>query len=178
MARLSAIGIIDLSYAAATKLGYADKGTAFVEVAVIDVDNWPPRDMPRQPPTVTPPLMAPVAPPLRSTVSSQVAAAAPAATAMASNGNHFVQVGAFSVQSSAETLRARLSGALQYPVNVQPSAGSPVLYRVRVGPFVDKVMRLPKRCAPEVLEQKQLTDSGARRQRRSALISGRCGTLI
>ena len=31
--------IIDLSYAAAVKLGYADKGTARVEIEVIDTDN-------------------------------------------------------------------------------------------------------------------------------------------
>ena len=31
--------IIDLSYAAAVKLGYANKGTALVEIALIDVDN-------------------------------------------------------------------------------------------------------------------------------------------
>ena len=33
--------LIDLSYAAAVKLGYADKGTARVEIAVIDLDNEP-----------------------------------------------------------------------------------------------------------------------------------------
>lgn len=34
--------LIDLSYAAAVKLGYADKGTARVEIAVIDLDNMQP----------------------------------------------------------------------------------------------------------------------------------------
>lgn len=155
--------IIDLSYAAATKLGYADKGTAFVEVAVIDVDNWPPRAPPRQPPQVAPPLLpAPVTPaPLRSSVSSAATVDTPTpnqagATAMASSGNHFVQVGAFSVQAAAETVRARLSGALQYPVSVQPSAGSPVLYRVRVGPFVDSASAEQARA--EVLS-KQLSEN-------------------
>lgn len=33
--------LIDLSYAAAVKLGYAEKGTARVEIAVIDLDNKP-----------------------------------------------------------------------------------------------------------------------------------------
>lgn len=33
--------LIDLSYAAAVKLGYAEKGTARVEIAVIDLDNRP-----------------------------------------------------------------------------------------------------------------------------------------
>ena len=34
--------LIDLSYAAAVKLGFADKGTAPVEIAVIDLDNKAP----------------------------------------------------------------------------------------------------------------------------------------
>lgn len=35
--------VIDLSYAAAVKLGFARKGTALVEIALIDVDNEPAR---------------------------------------------------------------------------------------------------------------------------------------
>jgi rare lipoprotein A len=54
--------LIDLSYAAATKLGYANKGTAQVEVSAIDVDNWPPRRgfAERSSPAtvITPPLAA------------------------------------------------------------------------------------------------------------------------
>jgi rare lipoprotein A len=125
--------VIDLSYAAATKLGYADKGTAFVEVVAIDVDNWPPREVPVPAPTVTPPLLP--APP-SSGVSNSGAGSnvGPASVA----GNYFVQVGAFSVRAGADQLRARLADAQQYPVSVQPTTGSPVLYRVRVGPCVNR----------------------------------------
>ena len=74
--------IIDLSYAAATKLGYADKGTAFVEVVAIDVDNWPPREVPEPAPKVTPPLLpVPPAPQPPSSGVSSAPAAAPAADA-------------------------------------------------------------------------------------------------
>ncbi len=149
--------IIDLSYAAAVKLGYADKGTAFVEVAAIDVDNWPPRGTPDAPPTVTPPL-APVQP-LSQAVSpiSQPAnsappfsAAAPSATGSATEtvasppsgapaGREFyVQAGAFGDPRAAETLRARLAKVQRNPVLVQRTPGGPVLYRVRIGPLGDR----------------------------------------
>lgn len=134
--------LIDLSYAAATKLGYADKGTAFVEVAAIDVDNWPPRTVRDAAPPVTPPLLpvpsVPAPQPLSQSVSSEPAAGAqnvPAAV-----GKLFVQAGAFSVRESAEKLRARMADAQQYPVSVQPTQGSPVLYRVRIGPFADRAV--------------------------------------
>lgn len=122
--------IIDLSYAAAVKLGYAEKGVAFVEVAAIDVDNWPPRDEPKAPEPVPPlrPAPPPAAPP---------SAAAPDTGAATNAGTHAVQAGAFSVRANAEALRNRLEAALSYPVSVQPTATPPVLYRVRVGPFAD-----------------------------------------
>ncbi|HET8710971.1 MAG TPA: septal ring lytic transglycosylase RlpA family protein [Spongiibacteraceae bacterium] len=121
--------IIDLSYAAAVKLGYADKGTAFVEVRTIDVDNWPPRDAPDVAPAVTPPL-APPPPPLPVPVSP-AAAIAPAAGV-------YVQVGAFSDRRAAEALRERLADVQNEAVVVQPTPSSPVLYRVRIGPLRDR----------------------------------------
>lgn len=151
--------VIDLSYAAAVKLGYADKGTAFVEVVAIDVDNWPPRGTPDAPPVVSPPL-APVAPlsqvvspaplpaPAPAVVEPVPASAAPAATqaaaqapsdgAATAGGSFYVQAGAFGDRRAAETLRARLAKAQGNPVLVQPTASNPVLYRVRIGPLRDR----------------------------------------
>lgn len=136
--------VIDLSYAAAVKLGYADKGTAFVEVAAIDVDNWPPRSTPDAPPTVMPPL-APVAP-LNSSVSPAVPAAeqnrpepqSAIGAAAAERGTLYVQAGAFAERAAAEGLRARLAAAQPDPVFVQPTATAPVRYRVRIGPLRDR----------------------------------------
>lgn len=135
--------IIDLSYAAAVKLGYANKGTALVEVAVIDVDNWPPRGTPDAPPAVSPPL-APV-PPLSQAVSpaplpvSVAMPVAPAAdTAAAAADGFYVQAGAFGDRRAAETLRARLAQVQSDTVTVQPTASSPILYRVRIGPMRDR----------------------------------------
>ena len=152
--------LIDLSYAAAVKLGYADKGTAFVEVAAIDVDNWPPRKPELVPPPVNPPLAPPPVPgkaastptpaPQSETTRAEAARTettkteatrtevksidAPDALPVAGNG-FYVQAGAFSHKPSADNLRSRLVSELQQPVEVKPSQSTPVLYRVRVGPL-------------------------------------------
>lgn len=152
--------LIDLSYAAATKLGYVGKGTAQVEVAAIDPDDWPPRGFAQageqKTTKIVPPLVLPAAKetvPLSDTVSTapvepgvpvnggsmnggarQQAAAPPLAAA---GGSLYVQAGAFANNYAAENLRTRLAGATGYRVVVQPSQGGQVLYRVRVGPFGD-----------------------------------------
>lgn len=138
--------IIDLSYAAAVKLGYADKGTAYVEVAAIDVDNWPPRGTPDAPPVVTPPL-APVIPlsgsvspasvpkdPVQPALEPKNETAVPAAAA----GGFYVQAGAFGDSRAAEALRARLVKVQSDAVTVQRTPSGPVLYRVRIGPLHDR----------------------------------------
>jgi rare lipoprotein A len=148
--------IIDLSYAAAVKLGYANKGTAYVEVAAIDVDNWPPRGTPDAPPVVSPPL-APVAPLSKSvspapvstmpvqSAATPVEAALPAPPVSASQnetaaaqGKFYVQAGAFSDRRAAEALRTRLIKVQSNTVTVQPTSSNPILYRVRVGPLSER----------------------------------------
>ena len=152
--------VIDLSYAAAVKLGYADKGTAFVEVAAIDVDNWPPRTTPDAPPLVTPPL-APVAP-LSSTVSpAPVPATAPPHNV--AGGTLFVQAGAFSERAAAEGLRSRLAAAQPNPVFVQPTATG--MYRVRIGPLRDRADAEQLRnqlIAGHLSDAAQVVDEGPR----------------
>ncbi len=116
--------IIDLSYAAATKLGFAHKGTALVEVEAIDVDNWPPSRAVAATPT---PSVTTAAPPASVRAAQQ--AARPGAAAL------YVQVGAFGNPRSAENLRRQLQQATNHPVEIQ-SAGA--LYRVRVGPLASR----------------------------------------
>ncbi|MET0380117.1 MAG: septal ring lytic transglycosylase RlpA family protein [Spongiibacteraceae bacterium] len=119
--------IIDLSYAAATKLGYVNKGIALVEVTAIDVDNWPPSraaaDMPA-------PLFAPAP-------SSNTGIEARSAVPAASDERHYVQAGAFSSERAASELRRQLARSTGQPVEVMPSTAPP-LYRVRVGPFASR----------------------------------------
>jgi rare lipoprotein A len=101
--------IIDLSYAAAVRLGFADRGTARVKVEV-----------------VTPP---PEPQPLRT--------AAPAAAA--DNGRVFLQAGAFADAAAAQRLRASLAALLASAhgdadaVHIH-TRGSDGLFRVWIGP--------------------------------------------
>jgi len=139
--------VIDLSYAAAVKLGYADKGTAFVEVAAIDVDNWPPRKPELLPEPVTPPLAPERSPNSSAPNSTAPGMATPAvidnavspARATPVGGGFYVQAGAFSHKPSADNLRTRLAAELQQPVEVQAS-GNPALFRVRVGPLATRAL--------------------------------------
>lgn len=115
--------IIDLSYAAAVKLGYADIGTAQVLVESID-----PRDMGRGA--------------QRIAQSARPAAAAASATpnrvssASAVSGQRFVQAGAYSSLAAAEQVRRQVAQAVDQQVLIsetrQPDR---TVYRVRVGPL-------------------------------------------
>lgn len=122
--------VLDLSYAAASKLGILAKGTGFVEIRAIEPG-------------------APV---------SQPAYRAPEQAPDIKVGL-FLQVGAFSVRANADRLRARLASLSGDSVNVSPISvnGSP-LYRVRIGPLVDVVHadRLTDRIVALGLETPQI----------------------
>jgi cell division septation protein DedD len=49
----------------------------------------------------------------------------------------YLQVGAFGVADNANRLAERLRGAGIAPVSVANPAGTPPLYRVRIGPIAD-----------------------------------------
>jgi rare lipoprotein A len=139
--------IIDLSYAAAHKLGVVQNGTAMVEVRAIDpaapttapagsvamVTPQPAFRAGEIPPPV--PVAVPAAadapPPTTATPSATVTPATAATT-------HYVQVGAFANRDNAERLRAQLAareaGALLHET---PHATHGTLYLVRVGPLPD-----------------------------------------
>lgn len=115
--------IIDLSYAAATKLGYANKGTALVEVVAIDVDNWPPRDRAPSP-----------------AIDTSIPVATSNSPAQVSQGSTYgerlyVQAGAFQNADAAHDLRRRVQQQTGEVVQVTSTATAPVLYRVRIGPL-------------------------------------------
>ena len=112
--------IIDLSYAAAVKLGFADKGTARVSVEGIDPVVWQQQNNPgylvRAQPQTQP-------------------AVAPAQPAAPASGGLYLQVGAFSSGQAAEQLRTQLQGLVQAPVFVSPvQVDARTLHRVRLGP--------------------------------------------
>lgn len=147
--------IIDLSYAAAKKLGYAETGTARVRVEGIDPAQWwAQRGRP-----------APLMPDQTQVATARPVAAAPTITASAGtieqytpppqqhaaptvpvqidakkNGTGpasglYLQVGAFANPDAAELLRSKLSGMVTAPVFVSSIArNQQTLYRVRMGP--------------------------------------------
>ncbi len=102
--------IIDLSYAAAWKLGYADTGSARVEVESI-VPGAPPS------PAFTPP---------------PVPAAVPKP---AESANAFLQLGAFSSMEAAENFRVRVYRELPWLAQAILIVPGGNVYRLHLGPY-------------------------------------------
>ncbi|WP_432471859.1 septal ring lytic transglycosylase RlpA family protein [Amphritea sp. HPY] len=104
--------IIDLSYAAAKKLDMLGHGTANVEVEAIDPGSWN-----------------------STTVVAAGSATAPV-TRSEPGGSRYLQVGAFSLQATADDAKRQLQTMFPgYPVRVAPVQRSDqVLYRVQIGP--------------------------------------------
>jgi rare lipoprotein A len=120
--------VIDLSYAAAHRLGVAEKGIAPVHVRVVGPESGAP-------------------------VSLRVAAQDPTPASGLSDGSEvdsrFIQVGAFSNRSAAAALQGMLldlglEEVVITPVNVPSGV---VLHRVRIGPLdsTDAVQRVSER---------------------------------
>jgi len=102
--------VIDLSYAAAVKIGVWPKGTGLVEVQGID-PSAPAQDEAPPPPVVTPATPPP---------------------------GIYLQVGAFADPANAERVAAQLRVANFAPVQVvDATIGGRLVHRVRVGPLAD-----------------------------------------
>lgn len=146
--------IIDLSFAAAKKLDFAEKGTARVKVEGIDPHEWwaqQGRPVPlvlanNQPAraTLAEPVAQPVAPVVEqySPPPAQHAAAvlpvqidAKKNDSVAASGL-YLQVGAFANPDAAELLKAKLSQATGAPVFISSVVREQqILHRVRMGPI-------------------------------------------
>jgi rare lipoprotein A len=102
--------IIDLSYAAAVKIGVWPKGTGLVEVQGIDPSAPAPEAAP------PPPVVTPLAPP----------------------PGIYLQVGAFADPANAQKVADQLRVANFAPVQVvDANIGGRLVHRVRVGPLAD-----------------------------------------
>ncbi len=142
--------IIDLSFAAAKKLGFAETGTARVKVEGIDPQQWwaaqgrPVPAMMAQPqmaaskPTtsIAQPIELYTPPPQQhaaATVPLEIDAkknASPAASGL------FLQVGAFANPDAAQLLKDKLSGVVSAPVFISSVVhNQQTLHRVRLGPI-------------------------------------------
>lgn len=138
--------IIDLSYAAAVKLGFADEGIALVKLDVIDM----PQPEPRGAQLAPAPAAVPTPPPQAATpvTAAEVAnpVAAPAAPAMApaqttppvvTLGTYYVQVAALSSREAAEKLQDDLHRITGREVIILITSERPAVHRVRLGPVSD-----------------------------------------
>ena len=110
--------VIDLSYAAASRIGMLGKGTALVEIRAIDPS--------------TPQQQAP-----KTRVAKASSRPGPVITRSAQTTPRiFLQAGAFSSSSNAQRLRKRLEEGLSRPVRViAAESGSGQVHRVQVGPL-------------------------------------------
>ena len=133
--------LIDLSYAAAVKLGVHVNGTAPVEVRVLKPGRTappPPAAMPREQSWAA----ARSGTPVTRTPTVQVTARAPAPAPVA--GRVWLQVASFGEPANAQALVERLRAARIGDTDVQRAqvAGRTV-YRVRIGPFASRERSQP-----------------------------------
>ncbi|MFL3645275.1 MAG: septal ring lytic transglycosylase RlpA family protein [Cellvibrionales bacterium] len=114
--------IIDLSYAAALKLGFADHGTAEVEIEVITPTS--PRveaPMPNVSPVVAARLSIP-----------EVRAAEERSIDHLPSGGVFLQIGAFAQRTSADRLQRAISAMTSLPIEIIQHRE---LFKVKMGPI-------------------------------------------
>ena len=137
--------IIDLSYAAATKLGMVKSGTAPVEVTALSPYQY----LARHPGAK--PKIEPVPPEERLQLASLSSTSTLVDTAEAQNvtrqteppraftiskpKSFYLQVGAFSQRDNAERLQTRLADSLDHTIRIDAGAGA--MYKVQIGPLDD-----------------------------------------
>lgn len=136
--------IIDLSFAAAKKLGFAEKGVARVSVEGIDPDRWWAQR--GQKPPVVGTWQAQPEPALQAGVEEYVPPVQQHAGALlplevkpaVDTSGIYLQVGAFANPDAAQLLRDKLSDLTASVVRVSSVAREQqVLHRVRIGPLSD-----------------------------------------
>lgn len=131
--------IIDLSYAAAHRIGIAQNGSGEVEVQAILPDAIAQTAQAAQPPLAlvasAPPVEGRLAPAAALPSPSAVVDAPPLAT---QNGGYSVQLGAFASYPNAQSFLARVQNQLaaaQVEARIRQAGG---LYRVYIGPYPDR----------------------------------------
>ncbi|MGA9030994.1 MAG: septal ring lytic transglycosylase RlpA family protein [Sulfuricaulis sp.] len=137
--------LIDLSYAAAARLGILGTGTGVVEVEAVSPDE--PATQVAQAKTYPLQVIAP------AVAAEELPSSAPA---NATSPKLYLQVGAFTQWDNAANLRNRLEREALRPISIQPSQAAKGngpeatrVYRVRVGPLtnVEEGDRLTERAA-------------------------------
>ncbi|WP_461481808.1 septal ring lytic transglycosylase RlpA family protein [Porticoccus sp.] len=121
--------IIDLSYVAAKKLGYSDRGTAQVAIETIDPRQYQNNSV-EQPQIYPQPSVLPSTQPVAGNDQPLL------------SKSTFLQVGAFSTPVAASSLSQRVQGLTDYPVVVRQLDQPKTIYKVLVGPVSDSVKLL------------------------------------
>ncbi len=125
--------LIDLSYAAAYKLGIAQKGSGLVEVELIDPDHA--ENLSTTAISSTSPQPAPAPPSATALPVTSKEISAPTQSSQPLASGVFVQLGAFRQQDNANQLRDKIQNqGLAQGVKVD-SVLNADLYRVRLGPY-------------------------------------------
>jgi len=115
--------IIDLSYAAAAKLGTLKNGTSSVEVRAINPLTYQTTSL------TTPTVKQNQAAILKPVIEQPLPP---------SDGFLFIQVGAFNSTDNANKLKHELFNLLKMPITIKPSTHlSEPLYLVRLGPYTE-----------------------------------------
>ncbi|MBO3275239.1 septal ring lytic transglycosylase RlpA family protein [Pseudomonas schmalbachii] len=149
--------VIDLSFAAAKKLGYAESGTARVKVEGIDPQRWwaqqgrsmpmmlaPPKMAPQQPAASAQPQAVAMAQPIEVYTPPPAQHAAPVAPVQIDAKKNaslpadglYLQVGAFANPDAAELLKAKLASLTGAQVFISSVVrNQQTLHRVRLGPI-------------------------------------------
>lgn len=132
--------IIDLSYAAAHRLGYVDNGSTLVEVEAIAHGEVLAVSAPAPPPIDARDEIEALA--LRLALAETAPGPSKPATtpsrSPASGSGTFLQLGAFSSSENAESLRSHLSRELDWlaeAIQITPGGG---LFRVQLGPYAKR----------------------------------------
>ena len=125
--------IVDMSYAGAVLLGYANAGTARVRVEALVPERTagPAVSAAPVPPAVAEPVVDPAVS-VDSVVSERQ-------LIEEDRGREFLQIGAFANETAARSLQERLRSMTDMDVVIhqEPAANGAALYKVRVGPLAD-----------------------------------------
>ena len=142
--------LVDLSYVAAARLGYAGSGSAEVEVELITRFDAPSSDLASAPrPESRPAAAVPVATAPRlerldveTSVAGSGAQPSPAVAARPNATGHFLQLAAFASREGAEASRARLAREVDWladRLQVREESG---MFKVHAGPYAAREQAL------------------------------------
>jgi rare lipoprotein A len=120
--------LIDLSYAAANRLGYIGRGSAMVEVELI---------APGQALVAAPPQQAPA-----ERARPEAAPPEPPIATVADASGVYLQLGAFSSRTNADLFRDRVAAQLAWLAGSLQVESGDGLHRVRAGPYRDRIEAL------------------------------------